>query len=75
MYTGDVSSGQTYYTSSTISPEMRVAPTAVLSNINTQRFATIGYQSNTQAFRIYSVCNSSGARGIFECEYTLDAEL
>ena len=76
MYTGDVTSGQTYYTSAPFAVEMRAAPTAVLSEVNSARFITpLGYQSNNASFRLYSACNSSGSRGIFECKYTLDAEL
>jgi hypothetical protein len=76
IWSGDCTSGQTYYLRWTLPVTMRATPTFTPLTTYTSRFGTPSFAPrNNNVIQITAVCNSTGARGYFEGTYQLDAEL
>jgi len=75
IWTGDTTTGNTYYLSVQFPVEMRTEP-----NVQTQNFASSGFnlsgaQTRRTHCRVLGSCTSTGARKYFEFDLTADAEL
>jgi hypothetical protein len=77
IWTGDATSGQSYYIVDTFPCTMRTTPSIVTSSLGVGGFdsGSIIAQPALTGSRWYCTCNSSGARRYFEFGYTADAEL
>jgi len=76
IWTGDITSGNTYYTSEPFSVVMRTAPTVTITSENASGINFGGTQYNTAyGIRAYGSSTSTMARGYFQFAYTADAEL
>jgi len=77
IWTGDVTSGNTYYHREVLPVSMRATPTYTSLSVFESRFGG-GISANPQnnnVLQITAVSTSTGARGYFEGTYQLDAEL
>ena len=78
LWTGDVTSGNTYYAWWPLPTAMRATPTVTFNNLGDSRFniSTItAYPKDTQHIVIGCASDSTGARGYFEGSYVATAEL
>ena len=77
IWTGDATSGQSYYVVDTYPVTMRTDPSITTSSVGVGGFDSGSYaaQPSNSGCRWYFNCNSTGPRRYFEFGYTADAEL
>ena len=76
IWSGDCTSGSTYYLRWTLPVTMRATPTFTSLTSYLSRMSSSNFNPRSEnVIQITGVCNSTGARGYFEGTYQLDAEL
>ena len=75
IWTGDVTTGNTYYLPIQFPVEMRSEPTVAIQNYSNSGFSLVGPQTRRTHCRVLANCTSTGARRYFEFDMTADAEL
>ena len=75
IWTGDVTTGNTYYLPIQFPVEMRSEPTVAIQNYSNSGFNLTGPQTRRTHCRVLANSTSTGARKFFEFDMTADAEL
>lgn len=75
IWTGDVTTGNTYYLPIQFPVEMRSEPAVAIQNYSNSGFSLSGPQTRRTHCRVLANCTSTGARKYFEFDMTADAEL